>query len=130
MASAADCNEEHLGGHRRGAPPDHCRAVNWLGPAMMQPPADCQSGVRCLDWTWFWTVLLQRQMGPGPVIITAERLEVAVQTGLVEHNQVVQAFATYGADDPFDIRALPWRTWRRKHLFDSLLGQIIHAARA
>lgn len=80
---------------------------------------DDPSGVRCLDRTWFRTVLLQRQMGPGPVIIIAERLQVAVQTGLVEHNQVIKAFATYGANHPFDIRALPWGTWRGKHLFDS-----------
>ena len=60
-----------------------------------------RSDLRCLDCTWFRTVLLQRQMRPGPMIITAERLQMAVQTGLVEHNQVIKAFATYGANDPF-----------------------------
>src|SRR4051794_23430584 len=72
---------------------------------------------------------LQRQMGPGPMIITAESVKVAVQAGLVEYDQVIKAFATDAANDPFDIRALPRTPRGRKHLFDAhrlhLLNEVV-----
>src|SRR4051794_12137367 len=41
------------------------------------------------------------------------------QAGRVEHNNVIKAFATEGANDPFDIGALPRRAWCRQSLFDT-----------
>jgi hypothetical protein len=87
------------------------------------------SGLRCLDSAWFRAVLLQCQMGPGPMIITAECLQMVVQAAFIEDNDVIQAFATNGADEPFDIRALPWRSRCRQHLVDShclhLLDEVV-----
>src|SRR4030088_328307 len=58
-------------------------------------------------------------MCPGPMVVSAERLQVAVQAGFVQDDDVVQTFSANGTDDPLDIGALPWRTWRRQHLLDS-----------
>jgi hypothetical protein len=41
------------------------------------------------------------------MIVAAEVLKVSVQTALVEHDQVIQALATKGADHAFDIGTLP-----------------------
>jgi hypothetical protein len=54
------------------------------------------------------------------MVINAERLRVAVQAGFVENEDVIQTHPANGADDPLDINALPWRTWRSHHLLDSI----------
>src|SRR4028119_1859957 len=43
---------------------------------------------------------------------------MTAQPGLVEHNKVIKAFATDGADHSFDIGALPRRARRRQYLCD------------
>src|SRR4051812_21324494 len=53
-------------------------------------------------------ILLQSKVCASPVIVTDERLKVPGQTALVENDHVIEAFATYCADDAFDIRTLPW----------------------
>lgn len=39
--------------------------------------------------------------------------------GLVQHNHVVQAFATQGADPALHERILPWRAWCDDHFLDT-----------
>ena len=38
---------------------------------------------------------------------------------LVEDHHVVQTFTPNGSDDAFDIRILPWGTWRNENLLDA-----------
>src|SRR5687768_15281161 len=58
-------------------------------------------------------------MSASSMIVADECPKVPTHTGLVEHNQVIQAFATNGADHPLDVGPLPWRAWRRQYLFDA-----------
>jgi hypothetical protein len=66
--------------------------------------------VRRLDRARFRCVLLQSQVGPAPMIVVHETLQVTVQAPFAEHNDVVQALAADGADDPFDVSPLPGGT--------------------
>jgi hypothetical protein len=57
--------------------------------------------VRRLDGARFRCVLLQSQVGPAPMIVVHETLQVTVQAPFAEHNYVVQALTL---DSP---RAMP-----------------------
>jgi hypothetical protein len=57
---------------------------------------------------WIRRILVQCKVCASPVIVTDERLKVPRQTALVEYDHVIEAFATYCADEPFDIRTLSW----------------------
>lgn len=48
----------------------------------------------CRDWSRIWRVLLEPKMGPSPMIVPAVDREDASQVRLVEHDHVVEAFAT------------------------------------
>jgi len=63
--------------------------------------------LRPLHRARFRGVLVQAQMGPTPVIIGEIGFEQTVQVSLVEHDDVIQAFAPDGTDQPFDVRRLP-----------------------
>jgi len=67
---------------------------------------------RRLDRARLRCVLLQSQVRPASVIVVHEALKVPVEASFIEHDHVVQAFATNRADDPFDIGSLPRGTWR------------------
>jgi hypothetical protein len=56
------------------------------------------------------TVLLERQMRAGPVVVIAKRAQVMAQAALVHYDHVIQTLAANGAYQAFDIRALPWRS--------------------
>jgi hypothetical protein len=71
-----------------------------------------------LDGPSLRRVLLQSQVCPGLMIVIEEISKVPVKTSFVEYNDVVQALAANGSDDPFDIRTLPGRAWRGQDLFD------------
>jgi hypothetical protein len=83
---------------------------------VMQPAhfgdGDDAATVEGLYTAWIRRILVQREMRASAVIITDERLKMPAQAGLVEHNKVIKAFATYCADHSFDIGALPWRARR------------------
>lgn len=81
--------------------------------------SDDSPGLRRLDRSWLRAVFLQCQVCPAALVIIKEAPEVLVQTSFVEHDHVIEALAADRADHPFDIRTLPWRSWRRKHLFDA-----------
>src|SRR4051794_20149587 len=90
---------------------------------VMQPAhfgnGDNAAGIGELYTPSIGRILLQCEVRASPVIVKGERLKVPGQTSLVENDHVIEAFATNCANDPFDIRTLPWRAWRRQHLFDS-----------
>src|SRR5450759_4683015 len=73
-------------------------------------------------------VLLQRKVRPGLVIIRHKRLQVTIQTGLVENDHVVDALAPNRTDHAFDVGPLPGGARRREHFFDAqmpdLLGEV------
>jgi len=68
--------------------------------------------LRTLHRSRFRGILVQAQMGPTPVIVGEISFEQAVQVSLVEHDDMVQAFAPDGTDQPFDVRRLPRRAGR------------------
>jgi len=78
----------------------------------MQPThfgyGDDTASVGGLYTAWIRRILLQSEVRASPVVVTDERLKVPGQTALVEYDHVIEAFATYCANDPFDIRTLPW----------------------
>ena len=51
--------------------------------------------------------------------IANECKDVAIQTSLVEHDQVIQAFASNSSDHAFDKGTLPGLARCRQHLFDA-----------
>jgi hypothetical protein len=53
-------------------------------------------------------ILLQCEVRARPMIVTDGSLKVPGQTGLVEYDHLIEAFATDCANDPFDLRTLPW----------------------
>lgn len=63
-------------------------------------------------------VLLQSQVCPGSMIVIEEISKVPVKAAFVEYDDVVQALAANGSDDPLDISTLPRRAWRGQDLFD------------
>ena len=42
------------------------------------------------------------------VVVERIRLERPAQVGLTEHDNVIEAFSTNGADEPFNVTVLPW----------------------
>ena len=78
----------------------------------MQPAhfgdGDDAASVGELYTAWMRRILLQCEVCASAVIVTDERLKMPRQTALVEYDHVIEAFATYCANDPFDIRTLPW----------------------
>ena len=71
-----------------------------------------RSLLRSLDRAMVRVVLVQGQVRSAPVISAPVILgeisfEQAVQVSLVEHDDVIQAFAPDGTNEPFDVRRLP-----------------------
>ena len=52
-------------------------------------------------------VLFQRQMRPTTLVVFEVALQNSTQPSLMEDNDVIQAFAPNGANQPFDIGILP-----------------------
>src|SRR3954451_9513731 len=55
------------------------------------------SGVRSLDCTWIRTVLVQRQMGPGPVIQLIDTIPIALIRGKSVTNGILGTAAQFGS---------------------------------
>src|SRR5262245_38334240 len=90
--------------------------------SVMQPAQhryrDDPARLRRLDRSGLRSIFLQCQVNAVLMVVFHECLEVPVQTSLVEPDQVIQALAADGADDPLDVSTLPRGTRRRQHLFD------------
>ena len=76
------------------------------------------SGFGKLDRPRVRRVLLQSQVCSGSVIVVQELSKMSVKTSFMEYDDVVQALAANGSDDPFDIRTLPRRARRGHDLFN------------
>ena len=57
-----------------------------------------------LDRSELWRILLKRQVGAMLMIIVKITSEDSPQMRFTENNDVVQAIATYGTDEPFTER--------------------------
>src|SRR3982751_6934998 len=64
-------------------------------------------------------VFAERQMSAPAVVIRSVRRESTTERALSEDDDVIQALAAKGTDEPFDIGSLPGGARRRKHLFDA-----------
>jgi hypothetical protein len=60
------------------------------------------------------------------MVISAISRERAAERALAEYNNMIQAFAANGANEPFHIGPLPWRPGRRKYLFEDVPGRSLH----
>lgn len=82
----------------------------------MMESADLWNRMTCpssADWTERGSgVSFCNPRRPASVIVVHEALKVPVEASFIEHDHVVQAFATNRADNPFDIGSLPRGTWR------------------
>ena len=72
--------------------------------------------LRPLDRPPVWRGLLEREMGSGAVIVREVRGQKSAQMPLAEHDEMVEALAPHGADEPFRKRIRP-RTARRREDF-------------
>ena len=81
--------------------------------------------LRSLHRPRFRGIFVQAQMGPTPVIIGKIGFKQTVQVSLVEHDDVIQTFATDRTNQPFDVRRLPRRA---RHNPDFLQAQSLGAA--
>ena len=74
--------------------------------------------LRPLDRPPVWRVLLEREMGSGAVIVREVRGQNSAQMPLAEHDEMVEALAPHGADEPFREGILPGARGRRQDFTD------------
>ncbi len=53
------------------------------------------------------------------MIVREVARENSSQVGFVEHDDMVDALSADTADQAFNVRILPWRSWRRDDFFDA-----------
>jgi hypothetical protein len=69
-----------------------------------------------LNRSWFWRVLLQRQMRSRSVVGIEIGSKDSPQRAFMEHDHVVETFAPDRSDHSFHISPLPGRGWCRENL--------------
>src|SRR5688572_8697594 len=65
------------------------------------------------------SVLAEREVSAPGMVVRCIGGERAMQGTVAEDDHMVHTLTTNGPDEPFNIRALPGRTWRRQYLFDA-----------
>ena len=63
----------------------------------------------------------QRQMCPSAVVILLVRAQHMPQMPLAEHDHMVEALASDGADQSFSVTVLPRRSWRCRSVANAVL---------
>ena len=58
-------------------------------------------------------------MSAGFVIVHEIACQDSPQVGFVEHDDMVDTLSADTADQAFNVRILPWRSWRRDDFFDA-----------
>ena len=91
--------------------------VSVMKPAYFGNPKDV-SHLRRLHAPSIWRILPKRKMTSRAVVILQVRGHVASERELIHDDNMVQAFSTYGADEPFNIGALPGRSESGEHFAD------------
>ena len=77
-------------------------------------PADLRDGDdpatwRGVDVSWLGTVVVERLVWPRGVVVGDVGAQEPAEMGLVQDEEMIQALAADGADDPFDEGVLPGR---------------------
>ena len=85
--------------------------VSIMKPAYFGNPKD-DSHLRRLHGPSIWRILPKRKMTSRAVVILEIRMHVAPERALIHDDNMVQAFSTYGADEPFHI-------WARVRIVDA-----------
>jgi len=75
--------------------------------------------LRSLDRAKLRSVLAQSQVSPALVIVCEVGSEYALQVTLVEHDDMIQAIAPNGANQPLNVGRLPRRARSNSDLFQS-----------
>ena len=75
-------------------------------------PADLRNGDdpatgRWFDHSWLGTVVVERLVWSRGVVVGEIRAQDAAEMGLAQNDDVIEALAADGADDPFGERVLP-----------------------
>ena len=78
----------------------------------MMEPADLRDGDDPATWrgfddSWLGTVVVKRLVWPRGVVVGEIRAQDAAEMGLAQHDDVIEALAADGADDPCGERVLP-----------------------
>ncbi len=60
-----------------------------------------------LDWARVRTILVERKMRAGALLIVDVRGEDSAQMALIEDHNVIETFAPERTDHPLDVRVLP-----------------------
>ena len=62
---------------------------------------------KTLHPSWLRGVLLQGEVGAGPVVVRCGTRAAGAADGFLQHHHVVEALAAEGADEPFHVGILP-----------------------
>ena len=81
---------------------------------------DDRAAGRWLACPWHGCILVEREVRAPVVIIGDIALQVALQRALVQHNDMIEALASKGANHALDVRILPGRPRCRQHFFDAI----------
>ena len=69
--------------------------------------------------TWRGRVPIERQVGPGVVVIVEIGMQNPFEEDVAQHDQVLETLTTDRADQSFAIRVPPGRSRRRDHFFNA-----------
>ncbi|HEY6418047.1 MAG TPA: hypothetical protein VIX59_03505 [Candidatus Binataceae bacterium] len=69
------------------------------------------------------SISIQGEMGPHLIVIHSVGLQDTAQVRFAEHDEVIERFATDRSDEPFNVRVLPRRAWRRREPENIVLRQ-------
>ena len=84
------------------------------------------TGIRRLDRSSVRRILFEAQVSAAPMVILGERNQMSAKAALVEHDDVVEAFAANGTDQTFYISTLPGCIGCAQYLLDAHRRQLLH----
>ena len=64
-------------------------------------------------------ILVQGEVRSNGVVIGRVGTQRTTQVGLVENDQVIEAFASDGPNQSLDVRILPWAAWSNQSVSDA-----------
>jgi hypothetical protein len=80
---------------------------------------DDRAARRCRDASGYWRIFIERQMRPRFQVVLDVGTQHAAQSTRVGDNDVIEALAANGSDQPLGVRVLPWRAWRCEDFLDA-----------
>ena len=80
---------------------------------------DCDDPGDDRDRPGEWTLLVEIQMGPGPMAVAEIPSQGSLRMPRVQDDEMVQAISSDGADQAFDVRILPGTLGRGEYFFNA-----------